>query len=185
MRHPFLIGDRLYLRGIEEDDLRGPYFQWFNDQEGDRYTNHASFPNSMTRMTAFFERVAQGPNDLVLAIVLKDGDRHIGNVALHNINWQHRRAELRIVVGEPDMRGKGYGSEAMKLLLRHAFEKLNLHRVYLGVRADHAAAIRAYEKCGFVIEGRLRQEYLRGGVWHDAVRMGLLAEEFLGGGSPR
>lgn len=179
MHHPFLIGDRLYLRGLEIEDLQGPYFQWLNDQEADLYTNHASFPNSMARMKAFFERVTVGSSDLVLAIVLKDGDCHIGNVALHGINWQHRRAELRIIIGEAECRGKGYGSEAIRLLLRHAFEKLNLHRIFLGVRADHQQAIRAYEKCGFVVEGRLRQEYLRGGAWYDAVRMAILAPEFL------
>jgi len=180
MHHPFLIGERVYLRGLEEEDLHGPYFQWFNDQESDLYTNHALFPNSMARMRAFFERITQGTNDLVLAIILKDGDRHIGNVALHDINWQHRRAELRIIVGEPDARGKGLGTEAMRLLLRHAFEKLNLHRITLGVRADNVQAIRAYEKCGFVIEGRFRQKYCLAGVWYDAVRMALLAPDFLG-----
>lgn len=180
MHHPFLIGERVYLRGLEEEDLRGPYFQWFNDQAGDVYTNHANFPNSMARMRAFFDRVSQGTSELVLAIVLKKGDRHIGNVALHGINWQHHRAELRIILGEPDTRGKGYGVEAIHLLLRHAFEKLNLHRVALGVQADNAQAIRAYEKCGFVVEGRGREEFLRGGVWYDTVRMGVLASEFLG-----
>jgi RimJ/RimL family protein N-acetyltransferase len=180
MRHPFLVGERLYLRKLEETDLQGPYFQWFNDQEGDRYTNHAAFPNSMSRMKAFFDRVTQGNTDLVLAIVLKDGDRHVGNVALHGISWQHRRAELRIIIGEADARGKGYGTEAMKLLLRHAFEKLNLHRVFLGVRADHTQAIRAYEKCGFVVEGRLREDFLRNGAWHDTLRMSILEQDFLG-----
>jgi len=180
MKHPFLIGERVYLRGLTKTDLEGRYFQWFNDQESDTFTNHANFPNSMARMRAFLERVSRSEGDLVLAIVLKKGDRHIGNVALHGINWQHRRAELRIIMGEADMRGKGYGTEAIHLLLRHAFEKLNLHRVSLGVRADHAQAIRVYEKSGFVVEGRLREEFLRSGKWYDAVRMGVLASEFLG-----
>lgn len=179
MHHPFLIGDRLYLRGLEEEDLHGPYFQWFNDQEGDLYTNHAVFPNSMARMRAFFDRVTQGTNDLVLAIVLKDGDRHIGNVGLHRINWQHRRAELAIVIGEADARGKGYGPEAIQFVLKHAFGKLNLHRIALGVRADNTAAIHAYEKCGFVVEGRLRQNFVRDGVWYDTLCMAVLAPDFL------
>lgn len=180
MHRPFLIGDRIYLRGLEEADLQGPYFQWLNDQAADHYTNHANVPNSPARMRAFFERVSQGTEDVVLAIVIKKGDRHIGNISLHHINWQHRRAELRILLGEPDARGKGYGAEAIGLLLRHAFAKLNLHRVGLGVRADNAQAIRAYEKCGFIVEGRFREELCRAGVWHDTVRMGILASEFLG-----
>lgn len=180
MYRPFLVGERLYLRDLEEQDLQGPYFQWFNDQESDTYTNHAVFPNSPARMRAFFDRVSQGTMDLVLAIVLKDGDRHIGNVGLHDINWQHRRAELRIILGEADARGHGFGSEAIRLLLRHAFEKLNLHRVALGVRADHEEAVRAYEKCGFIVEGRFREHQLRAGVWHDILRMAVLAKDFMG-----
>lgn len=180
MHHPFLIGKRLYLRGLEEEDLRGSYFQWFNDQEGDFYTNHAVFPNSMARMRAFFERVTQGVSDLVLAIVLNEGDRHIGNVGLHRINWQHRSAELAILIGERDARGQGYGSEAIELVLRHVFGKLNLHRVALGVRAHNAQAVRAYEKCGFLVEGRFREDFMRDGVWYDTLRMAVLAPDFLG-----
>lgn len=179
MRHPFLVGERLYLRGLVEEDLKDPYFQWFNDQERDRYTNHAVFPNSMARMRTFFDQISRSTTDLVLAIILKDGDRHVGNVGLHQINWQHRHAELRILIGEADAVGKGYGTEAIILLLRHAFEKLNLHRIALGVRADNLQAIRAYEKCGFEVEGRFQQSHLRAGVWYDTIRMAVLAPNFL------
>jgi len=70
MRHPFIIGKLVYLRGVEEDDLEGDYFQWFNDQENDVYTNHAVWPNTPEKMREFYNKEIQLNNDnIILAII--------------------------------------------------------------------------------------------------------------------
>lgn len=179
MKSPFLVGPRVYLRALMSKDLDSRYFEWFNDQASDTFTDHALWPNTRARMETFLERVARGEHDLVLAIVVRQGDRHIGNIGLHRINWVHRRAEMAILIGEAAFRSRGYGREAIQLLASYAFNKLNLNRVGLGVVDGNRAAIRSYERAGFVEEGRFEQHFLRGGRFVDTVRMRLLRREFI------
>jgi len=177
MHHPFLVGDKIYLRGLEEGDLEGNYFQWFNDQDNDVFTSHAMYPNTPQRMRDFFQRVTDYRscrNDLVLAIISRENDQHIGNIGLHQINWVDRHARLSIIIGERAAQSKGYGTEAVRLLVDYAFVKLNLHRIGLGVHEDNLGAIRAYQKVGFVEEGRFRDHALRGGRYRDTVCMSIL-----------
>jgi RimJ/RimL family protein N-acetyltransferase len=108
-----------------------------------------------------------------------EDDRLIGFVALHSIEWNNRAGLLSIGIGEPDYRGKGYGSEALRLILRYAFNELNLERVGLDVIANNLAAIRAYERAGFRQEGTLRGAVLRDGQRHDRIVMGVLRDEWL------
>lgn len=177
MQHPFLSGNLIYLRGLEERDLNGEYFQWFNDQENDVYTSHALWPNTDEKMREFFDRVVQYKNDLVLAIIEKASDSHIGNVALHGINWVHRTAELAIIIGQKDMQSKGYGTEATNLIVKYAFEKLNIHRIGLGVNEHNKPAIKAYDKAGFLNEGRFKDHFLRNGKFSDTIRMAIINKE--------
>lgn len=181
MDHPFLVGDNVYLRGLEQKDLDGPYAQWLNDQDSDVYTGHAIWPNTSRKMQAFFESVQDGKNDLVLAIVDKETDRHIGNIGLHNINWLNKHAKLAILIGDSSMRGQGRGTETVRMVCSHAFKRLNLHRIYLGVREDNAAAVRAYEKSGFKEEGRQIQAMFANGRFYDVINMCKLATDEAGG----
>jgi len=120
------------------------------------------------------------PNGLLFHLRTLDGDRLIGFVALHSIEWNNRAGQLSIGIGEADFRGKGYGSEALRLILRYAFDELNLDRVGLDVISNNERAIRAYEKVGFRPEGALRKAVLRDGRRHDRLLMGILREEWLG-----
>ena len=105
-------------------------------------------------------------------------DRLIGFVGLGGINWNNGDGWVGIGVGERENWGKGYGTDAMRIILRFAFTELNLHRVSLSVYANNLRAIRSYEKAGFSIEGRLRQVVHRDGQWADEVFMGVLREEW-------
>jgi RimJ/RimL family protein N-acetyltransferase len=179
MLHPFLVGKKCYLRGIELSDLKGNYFQWFNDQETTRFMKNGSFPNSEARMKDFFERMTISDKDIVLAIVDKSNNYHIGNIGLHNIDWFYRKAELGIIIGERSYHGKGFAVEAVRLLLEHAFSRLNLHKIYLRTEEENLSAIRAFEKSGFKKEGLIRQECFREGKFTNSVYMGCLADEFI------
>ena len=178
MNHPFLIGERIYLRGLERGDLDTNYFQWFNDAEVTKYMVHGIFPNSMQAMQEFFDHVTTSEHDVVFAVVDRETETHIGNVGLHRIDWVRRLAEFGIIIGEKEFWGRGYGTEATRLMVEYGFERLNLNRIFLGVHADHEAGIRAYEKAGFTIEGRLRQEMYTNGRYCDRLIMGILRDEY-------
>ncbi|HET6900811.1 MAG TPA: GNAT family protein, partial [Vicinamibacteria bacterium] len=120
----------------------------------------------------------QGRDDLIVfGIRLRETDRLIGTCQLLHINRVHRTAELQIRIGDAAERGRGYGTEAVALLVGFAFKDLNLHRVSLQVFATNARAIHAYEKAGFVREGVLRQAAHVDGGYVDLVVMGILREE--------
>lgn len=113
------------------------------------------------------------------AWVIEVGGRLVGEIRLDNVDLHDRRASMAIGILDPALLGKGLGSEAIRLLLQHAFADLHLHRIGIRVLAYNQRAIRAYEKCGFVIEGREREAAFVNGVWHDDVLMGVLEHEFL------
>ena len=178
MRHPFLTGKKLYLRGIEEEDLEGRYFDWLNDYEVTKYMESGSFPNTVEKMQEYFKNVGRSNNNVLLAIVDKKTDKHIGNVRLGPINWIHRTSFLGIMIGEKDFWGKGYGTEALKLIMDYAFNRLNLHKISAGMNASNKPSIRAYEKAGFKVEGQRKDELYVNGEYHDVIIMGLTKEDF-------
>jgi len=106
-------------------------------------------------------------------------DRLIGYIILFGLSWPHGDAEVGIGLGDRGFWGKGYGTDAMRVLLRYAFTELNLRRVTLGVFAYNPRAIKSYEKAGFKVEGRLRQYISREGQRSDMIVMGVLREEWL------
>jgi RimJ/RimL family protein N-acetyltransferase len=105
-------------------------------------------------------------------------DKLIGFVGLGGINWNHGDGWIGIGIGETELWGKGYGTDAMRVLLRFAFDELNLHRVSLSVYTYNPRAIRSYEKAGLQIEGRARRVVNRDGQRSDEVFMGILREEW-------
>ena len=118
------------------------------------------------------------PTNLLFSIRTLDGDKFIGFIAFDGINWTDRDAYVAIGIGEPDFWGRGYGSDAMRLMLRYGFTELNLHRVSLTVYAYNPRGIRSYEKCGFKHEGRIRDFVLRDGRRSDMLHMGILRSEW-------
>ena len=174
----FLRGEQCSLRPLRREDVDGGWATWFNDPQVTAHMLRGVFPNTPEQQLAFFESVVAGSQDnLVLAIVSEPGGEHVGTIGLHRIDWINRCAEYGVVIGEASARGRGIGSEATRLICAHGFDKLNLHRIWLGVMASHAAAIRMYASIGFREEGRLREEILRAGQWEDKLIMGLLAGE--------
>jgi RimJ/RimL family protein N-acetyltransferase len=120
----------------------------------------------------------ENPGFVIFVISLVDGDQPIGFVDLNGINLLHGDCWLGIGIGEPEFWGSGYGTEAMQLVLRYAFEVLSLHRVTLNVFEFNTRAIRSYEKAGYRIEGRQREAMLRDGRRWDILFMGVLREDW-------
>ena len=178
MYHPFLVGERVFLRGLDESDLQTNYFQWFNEQSTDVYTHHALFPNNMDKMREFYKRAISNDDIVVLAIINKEDNCHIGNVSLQNIEWINRRAEFAIIIGEKAYYGKGLATEAGKLIIGYGFDRLNLNSIWLGAHAENKAAISVYKKLGFKEEGRIRERFIRNERFYDQILMSILRREW-------
>lgn len=173
-----IYGERVKLRAIEREDV--PRFvRWFNDPEVKQFLTMYR-PLSRAEEERWVESLASRREDIVLAIEVRAGDQwvHIGNVGLHRIDWKNRTATLGIVIGEREYWGKGYGTEAVRTMLRYAFEELGLNRVELETYSFNPRAIRCYEKAGFKREGVRRQALYRNGKFHDVILMGILRDEF-------
>lgn len=175
-----ILGERIRLRAIERSDL--PLFvAWLNDPDVREFLMLYS-PLSIEQEERWFkDTLDQPPYNQPLAVEVRDEDgwRTVGNCSFHIQDWRVRSAELGIFIGDKASWGKGYGTEVMRLLLEHGFMTLNLNRIYLRVYASNLRAIRAYEKAGFVHEGRMRQAEYRNGVFDDVLLMSVLRSEWL------
>ncbi len=178
MNHPFLVGEKIYLRKLDMEDLKGNYLKWINDYEVTRYLSSGAFPTDAQGLEKYFEKIDTSPNEVMFAIIEKKTDRHIGNIKIGNINWINRIADIGRLIGEKDAQGKGYGLEAMKLALDYCFKRLNLHKIIAGTVVDNIAPQKHYEKLGFTVEGRFRKEAFIDGEYRDTIRVGILREEW-------
>lgn len=174
----FLSGSRVWLRPLERTDINARYASWLNDGDVTRFLEVGTFPTSLIELEQFYAGVAARRDQVLLAIVDRETGLHVGNVKLGPINWVHRRATLGILVGDRAVWGRGAGTDATRLMVEYAFGRLDLRRVDLGVYADHAAAIRLYERVGFRVEGRFREDVYHGGAYRDRLWMGLLRSEY-------
>jgi len=178
LRHPFLVGDKIYLRPLEALDLEGPYLNWLNDYEVTRFMETGSTPTTPASLQRYVDDVGRAPGTVMLAIVDKATGDHVGNIKLGPVHPLHRRADLGVMIGDKRCWNRGYGREAVALVVEYGFQRLNLHKITLGVYADNTAAIKIYERLGFVIEGTQRRHLFRDGDYHDRHIMGILRDEW-------
>lgn len=139
---------------------------------------HRLFSRKATQEWYEKQAFEPAPDAISFTIRTLADDRLIGQIELDGIRWNHGDAYVGIGIGPGDW-GKGYGTDAMRILLRYAFTELNLHRVTLTVFEYNPRAIRSYEKAGFKYEGRVRKFLVRDGKEYDMVHMGILRREWL------
>jgi RimJ/RimL family protein N-acetyltransferase len=154
------------------------YLRWINDFGTTRTLGVPMQPMTLEQETVWYEQAATDDERYSFTIYERATGRPIGNCGLFDVNWRHLRAEVGILIGEPDARGRGYGTEAMRLLLDYAFTALGLHSVMLRVYAYNPAAVRSYEKAGFHEIGRRRESRWYNGRFWDEIHMDILASEF-------
>lgn len=176
-RRVFLKGKLVTLRPVEEGDISA-IAKWLNDEEVTYYMFYGQFPMSISRTTKMIKEQVESPNNVVLIIEDKKTNSPIGFGGLYDIHLTARKAELRVLIGEKDYWGKGYGTETVELLTFYGFDRLHLNKVWLGVTDENKAAVRAYEKVGYKVEGILRQDIYRNSRYYNSIRMSILREEY-------
>jgi RimJ/RimL family protein N-acetyltransferase len=174
-----IYGERIRLRAVEREDVK-KFCIWVNDPEVTRHLT-LYLPLSTVDEENWFDSLSKREqSEKPLAIEIRDGDgwKLIGNCGVFGMDTVSRVGELGIMIGEKEEWNKGYGTETMTLLLCHCFETLNLNRVYLHVYAENLRGKRAYEKAGFVEEGRLREAIYKRGKYDDVFVMSVLRSEW-------
>lgn len=126
MRNPYVSGKHCYLRHPSQEDADGVWHEWLSDEETTRFLSLRYMPNSRESQNAFYNSTRDAGNRIVLSIVDIETDKHIGVCNLSGINWVHRYADMALIIGDKDFRGGPYIVEATSLLLRAAFQRLNL-----------------------------------------------------------
>lgn len=176
---PFIVGEKIYLRPLDMEDVSGPYLQWVNDFEIRQYMGTLHFPTTRQQLLAYVEKQTSNPNIAFFAVMDKETNAYIGNVKLGPIDWINRKLEYGRLLGNKEFHGKGIGTELTTLVLRYSFDELNMHKVNSSMSADNKASIRSNEKAGLKIEGVRREQKYENGVYKDIVLMGITRDEYL------
>jgi RimJ/RimL family protein N-acetyltransferase len=171
-----IVGERVALGPLRRD-LLPIYQRWVNDL-GTIRTLGLALPMTMEKEQDWYDRQSKAEDDAPFTIYERETLRPIGNTGLHDVDYHNRSAIFGILIGEPECRGKGYGTETTRLMLDYAFSVLGLHNVMLTVFEFNPAGIRAYYNAGFKELGRRRECRLMGGKLWDEIFMDCLSTEF-------
>jgi RimJ/RimL family protein N-acetyltransferase len=176
----FLGGKKVYLRPLNAATDLALCQRWINDPQTRPFIGSGSIPVSAEREKQFFEETEDRkfPRNIIMGIVVKATGKMIGTMGLHDINWIDRSATTGALIGDKTNRSRGYGTEAKELLLEYAFNTLNLHRINSQALSYNDASRRYSEKCGYRLEGRLRQAIYKNGRYHDLIQLGLLKSDW-------
>ena len=173
----FLTGNKVTLRKITKEDYEN--YNAFEDVMESRLlmNDGIPFPPTDADHEKFLGEISSEKDDYMFGIELKDEKLFIGTIAVYLVNWNNGTCHVGISIG-PDFQGKGYGTDAMKVLLDFIFNYMNVNKVKLQVFGYNKRAIGSYEKCGFLLEGTLKEELFRFGKYHDIYVMGLLRRDW-------
>ena len=173
-----LVGERVRLRGLRDDDL--PVLARWEMDPGRMTTlsNRLTPPSEAAARERIAKWSVNEKDDLGLAIeTLDDPPVLVGNIGLFDVRTKDRGATLAIALGREYI-GRGYGTDAVRVIVAYGFREIGLHRIALSAAPFNPAGIRAYEKAGFVEEGRYRESVLHDGHWYDEVLMSILDREW-------
>jgi len=180
MYHPFLIGEKVYLRGAAETDAEGPYLDWLNDGEVTRFLETIGhFPTSKENLLHYIQNMVRSEQDVLFAIYDVKTNEFIGTSHLGPINWITRIAPMGIMIGNKKFWGKGYATEAIRLVAEYTFKRLNLYKVTAGAAIINQGSVRAFQKAGFEIEGRAKNQVFLDGEYYDSLYLGITKADFL------
>lgn len=179
-----IYGERIRFRGVEHSDLP-TFVGWINDPAV-RAGISLYLPMNQAREEQWYENMLKRPPDQQPFVIEVRGAgaqgretwTAIGTCSFLEIDWRNHSAEFGIMIGEKSYWNKGFGTEAVKLLVRHGFKTLNLYRIWLRVFATNPRAVRTYEKAGFTNEGRHRQAEYIDGEYVDVMLMSILRPEW-------
>jgi len=170
-----LKGKDILLRKLSLDDASAEYLSWLNNYNTVKFTESRHTVHTMESLKEFISHVSN-ENNYCFAIIDIQSGKHIGNIKIGNIHPIYKYADVGLIIGEKDFWGKGIATESIKLCVEFAFKQLRLHRLYAGIYSVNVGSIKAFEKAGFVREGREKEKYLFEGKRIDSYIYGIVNE---------
>ena len=169
-----LCGKHVYLSPMNTEDAE-QYAAWLNSAE---ITDRLGQTANVVSLESEKEWISKNNTGKQFAVILQETDTLIGSCGLNRSDPVRRAGEIGIFIGDPENRGRGYGTETVQLLLEFAFNVLNLHSVGLNFFSFNVQAEACYKKCGFRETGRRREAYFCNGTYYDVVMMDILEDEY-------
>jgi len=179
MYNPYAVGSNIYLRHPTPTDVEGRWHEWLSDEETTRWLGLHYWPNSVERQREFYETCKKSNDRLVLSVIDKETDKHIGVCNLSSISWVHRHCDMAIIIGENEFRTGPYVLEGISLLLRIAFLRLNMRIVKSTYAASNEASQKIHEVFCFKEVGRLKDLSWDRGQYIDSVMMMLHRDDWM------
>lgn len=170
-----IVGDRIYLSPRNSEDVE-KFTEWLNDFETTDYLGRSGILTTLDGEKNYLEKNIS-PEASFVIVTIEDNEM-IGTVSLESIDHINRCATLGIFIGNKDFRSKGYGTEAVQLILEYGFKYLNLKNIKLDLMEFNERALKCYKKCGFKEYGRRRKCKFVNGKYYDLIEMDILNEEF-------
>jgi RimJ/RimL family protein N-acetyltransferase len=173
------VGEKVRLRAYRKEDLE-LRLSYINDTEVvEGLVPDTPYPMTFHEEEKWFESISALKDTYKFAIETIEDMKFIGGCSINAVDWKNRVATVGIFIGDKTYWGKGYGRDAMRVLLSFIFMEMNMNKARLTTYSYNLRAIKSYEKCGFMTEGVLRQEIYRGGNYFDKISMGILKDEFV------
>ena len=176
MNNPVAQSKRIYFRPLELEDIKNGWHKWINDSEANEFLD-GIYPQTKDNLLNYYKE-QQPPKAVMFAICDKKNNKYFGNANLGNIDWVNKRCTYGRLIGLKSYRSKGYGSEALILLVKYGFLKLGMNRIYTGVIEDNTPSLISNEKVGFVREGIQREAIFRNGKFVNVVSLAMTRRDF-------
>ncbi len=163
------------LKELHPDDVTEDYVAWMNDPEVVFYTEQKFISHTLEKVIQFVEGQWQTEDSFLFGIFIDE--KHVGNIKLGPVNRHHQHAALSYVIGDKNYWSKGVASAAIAAVTIFGFSKICLRKIWASSFDENAASIKALEKNGFIIEGRLRQQLMINGKCADQIFLGKLSDQ--------
>jgi len=171
--------ERLILRNLKVADVAVEYVQWLNDPQFKRYLTHSTKKFTIASCRKFVRSYACCRDKALIGIFLRTSHTHIGNITISSIDWQNRFIVVGIGIGHKGCARKGFAFEAMNAIMRLFFDDFGINSIQAGINVNNLKSLNLFLKCGFKIEGHLRQTNFIGGEFQDAYIVSCLKQDFI------
>lgn len=160
------------LKSLTCENATTEYVEWLNNNEINQYLESRHTKQTIESIEQFISESNENLHVHLFGIFCKKTCKHVGNIKLGPVNIIYERAEVGLLIGDKDYWGKGIATQAIQLICDYATNELNLHKIEAGCYSDNVGSLKAFEKVGFIVEGKIKHHFKKGSQWCDAYRLG-------------